>query len=107
MFTIYTIQISIFRVFNFYIKKSQLDYRQSPDIGQKIFQWDMVHTIFTFLLLSFAQSGSNNAQAVVYTARMITINVINIAVCFNFTTTLVHAVRLKITPMASYGARLG
>ena len=63
--------------------------------------------IFTFLLLGFTWSGSNNTQAVVHTTWMITLNVINIAVCFNFTTTRVHAVRLKITPMASFGAWLG
>ena len=34
--------------------------------------------IFTFLPLGFTRSGSNNAQAVLHTARMITINVINI-----------------------------
>ena len=62
--------------------------------------------IFTFLPLGFAQSGSNNTRAVVHTTRMITINVINIAVCFNFTTTQVHTVRHKITPMASYGTWL-
>ena len=62
---------------------------------------------FTFLPLGFAQSGSNNARAVVHTALMITLNVINIAVCINFTTAQVCAVGLKITPMASYGAQLG
>ena len=36
--------------------------------------------IFTFLLLGFARSGSNNARAVVYTTWMVTINVINITV---------------------------
>ena len=63
--------------------------------------------IFTFLSLGFARSGSNNAHAVVYTTWMVPINVINIAVYFNFTTTWVHTVRHKITPVASYGARLG
>ena len=52
--------------------------------------------IFTFLLLRFTRSGSNNARSVVYTAQMIIIDVINIAVCFNFTTTQVHTVRYKI-----------
>ena len=63
--------------------------------------------IFTFLLLRFAQSGSNNAQAVVHTAQMITINAINRGVCFNFTTARVCAVRHSIAPMASYDAWLG
>ena len=63
--------------------------------------------IFTFLPLGFARSGSNNAQAVVYTAQMITIIVINIAVYFNITTARVHTVGHKIAPMASYGAWLG
>ena len=63
--------------------------------------------IFTFLPLRFAWSGSNNARAVVHTAWIITINVSNITVCFNFTTTRVHVVRQKIAPMASYGAQLG
>ena len=63
--------------------------------------------IFTFLPLGFARSGSNNARAVVYTTRMIPINVINIAVYFNFTTAQVHMVRHKISPMASYSAQLG
>ena len=35
--------------------------------------------ILTFLLLGFTRSGSNNAQAVVYTTQMVPINVINIA----------------------------
>ena len=35
--------------------------------------------ILTFLPLGFTRSGSNNARAVVYTARMVSINVINIA----------------------------
>ena len=43
--------------------------------------------IFTVLLLIFTRSGSNNTQSVVYTAQMITMYVINITVCFNFTTT--------------------
>ena len=63
--------------------------------------------ILTFLSLRFARSDSNNTQAVVHTAQMITIYVTNIAVCFNFTTTWVHAVGLKITPMASYSTWLG
>ena len=63
--------------------------------------------IFTFSLLGFAQSGSNNAQSAVYTAPIIIIDVINIAVCFNFTTAQVHVVRHKITLIASCGARLG
>ena len=62
---------------------------------------------FIFLQLRFTQSGSNNTQAVVHTTQMITIYVINIAVCFNFTTARICAVRLKIVPMASYGAQLG
>ena len=49
-------------------------------------------SIFTVLPLIFAQSGSNNAESVVYTAQMITIYVINITVCFNFTTARIHAV---------------
>ena len=48
--------------------------------------------IFTVLPLVFAWSGSNNARSVVYTALMITIYVINITVCFNFTTTQIRAV---------------
>ena len=52
--------------------------------------------IFTFLLLGFTPSGSTNARSVVYTAWMIIIDVINIAVCFNFTTTQVHTVGHKI-----------
>ena len=63
--------------------------------------------IFTFLPLRFTQSGSNNARAVIHTTQMITINIINIAVCLNFTTAWVHVVRHRITPMASYDARLG
>ena len=63
--------------------------------------------ILSFLSLIFTRSGSNNAQAVVYTTRMVTINVINIAVYFNFTNARIHAVRHKIALMASYGTRLG
>ena len=48
--------------------------------------------IFTVLPLVFTQSGSNNAQSVVYTTRMITIYVINITVCFNFTTARIPVV---------------
>ena len=51
-------------------------------------------SIFTVLPLIFARSGSNNAESVVYTAQMITIYVINITVCFNFTTARIHAVRV-------------
>ena len=63
--------------------------------------------ILTCLPLRFARSGSNNARAVVYTTQMVTINVINIAVYFNFTTARVRTVRHKIVPMASYGTQLG
>ena len=51
--------------------------------------------IFTVLPLEFALSGSNNAQSVVYTTRMITIYVINVTVCFNFTTPWTRAVGVQ------------
>ena len=63
--------------------------------------------ILTFLSLGFARSGSNNARAVIYTAQMVTINVINIAVYSNFTTARVCVVGHKIALMASYGTWLG
>ena len=63
--------------------------------------------IFTILSLVFARSGSNNARSVVYTAQMITIYVINITVCFYFTTARIRMVRIKIAPMVLYGTRLG
>ena len=50
--------------------------------------------IFTVSPLVFARSGSNNARSVVYTTRMITIYVIYGTVCFNFTTTWIHTVRI-------------
>ena len=59
--------------------------------------------IFSILPLGFTWSGSNIAQAVVHTAQMVPIHVINIAVYFNFTTAWVHTVRHKIAPMASCG----
>ena len=40
-------------------------------------------SIFTVLPLGFARSGSNNAQSVIYTARMMIVYVINGTVCFN------------------------
>ena len=62
--------------------------------------------IFTFLLLVFARSGSNNTRSVVYTTQMITIHVINRTVCFNFTTGRICVVKIKITPTVSYGTQL-
>ena len=51
--------------------------------------------IFTVLPLIFAQSGSNNARSVVYTTQMITIYVINVTVCFNFTTARIRVVGIQ------------
>ena len=75
------------------------------DIGQKIYQQDMVsiiHIVFSIYPLGFAQIDSDNARTVVYTAWMLIINVINGTVCFNSTTTQVCSVRLH---NCSYGLR--
>ena len=63
--------------------------------------------IFTVLPLGFAQSGSNNAQLVVYTTRMITI-MLSMEL-FVLILQLLRFVQsdFRITPMASYGTRLG
>ena len=49
----------------------------------------MVSTIQVFFIvlpLVFTQSGYNTTQSGVYTTQMITVYVINVTVCFNFTT---------------------
>ena len=75
------------------------------DIGQKIYQQDtvsIIHIVFSIYLLGFARSDSDNAQTVVYTARMLIINVINGAIFVNSTTAQIHSVRLH---NCSYGLR--
>ena len=67
------------------------------NIGRTIYQQvtvSIIHIVFSIYLLGFARSDSNNARIVVYTAQMLIIYVINRIVCFNFTTTQTHSVRL-------------